>query len=148
MPGLTHWDPVTHICASKLTIIGEDNGLSPGRRQAIIWTNAGISLIVPLGTNFSENIIEIFTFSFKNMHLKMSSEKWLFCLGSNVLKLSHISKMGPWMSVCIPWPLLLTWFNFNPSMIKYLHPLNCMGWNCLSIPNPQRCNRWSLEVVK
>ena len=51
---LTHWGRVTHICVGKLTIIGSDNGLSPGRRQAIIWTNAGILLIWPLGTNFSE----------------------------------------------------------------------------------------------
>ena len=43
----------------KLSIIGSDNGLSPGRRQAIIWTNAGILLIEPLGTNFSEILIEI-----------------------------------------------------------------------------------------
>ena len=50
---LTHWGWVTHICVSKLTIIGPDNGLSPGRHQAIIWTNAGILLIGPLGTNFS-----------------------------------------------------------------------------------------------
>ena len=42
------------MCVSKLTIIGSDNGLSPGRRQAIIWTNAGIVLIGPLETNFSE----------------------------------------------------------------------------------------------
>ena len=39
---LTHWDRETHICVGKLTIIGSDNGLSPGRRQTIIWTNAGI----------------------------------------------------------------------------------------------------------
>ena len=32
---------VTHICVSNLIFIGSDNGLSPGRRQAIIWTNAG-----------------------------------------------------------------------------------------------------------
>ena len=38
----THWGQVTHICASKLTNIGSDNGLSPRHRQAIIWTNAGI----------------------------------------------------------------------------------------------------------
>ena len=43
---------MTHICVGKLTIIGSDNGLSPGRRQAIIWTNSGILLIGPLGTNF------------------------------------------------------------------------------------------------
>ena len=83
---LTHWGRVTHICVSKLAIIGSDNGLSPDRRQAIIWTNAGILLIGPLGTNFSEILIEIQTFSFKKMHLKMSSVKRRpFCLGLNVL---------------------------------------------------------------
>ena len=71
----THWGRVTHICVSKLTIIGSDNGLSPGQRQAIIWTNAGILLIAPLGTNFSEIFIEIYTFSFKKIYLKMSSAK-------------------------------------------------------------------------
>ena len=73
---LTHWGRVTHICVSKLTIIASDNGLSPGRRQAIIWTNAGILLIGPLGTNFSEVLIKIHNYSFKKMHLKMSSAKW------------------------------------------------------------------------
>ena len=34
-PCLTHWGRVTHICVGNLTIIGSDNGLSPGRRQAI-----------------------------------------------------------------------------------------------------------------
>ena len=84
--GLTHRGRVTHICVIKLTIIGSDNGLSPGRRQAIIWTNAGILLIRPLGTNFSEILIEIHTFSFKKMHLKLSSAKLRpFCLGLDVL---------------------------------------------------------------
>ena len=50
---------MTHICISKLTIIGSDNGLLPSRRQAIIWTNAGILLIRPSGTNSSEILIEI-----------------------------------------------------------------------------------------
>ena len=68
-----HWGRVTHMCVSELTIIGSDIGLSPGRRQAIIWTNAGILLIWHLGTNFSEISIEIHTFSLKKMHLKMSS---------------------------------------------------------------------------
>ena len=81
---LIHWGRVTHI-TSELTIIGSDNGLSP-RCQAIIWTNAGILLIGPLGTNFNEILIEIHTFSFKKMHLKMSSGKRRpFCLGLNVL---------------------------------------------------------------
>ena len=42
---LTHWGRVTHICIGRNTNIGSDNGLSPGRRQAIIWANAGILLI-------------------------------------------------------------------------------------------------------
>ena len=48
---LTHWDRVRHICISILIIIGSYNGLSPGRCQAIIWNDAGILLIEPLGTN-------------------------------------------------------------------------------------------------
>ena len=83
---LTHWGRVMHICVSKLTIIGSDNGLAPVRRQAIIWTNAGILYIGPKGTNFSEILIEILTFSFKKLRLKVSSAKRRpFCLGLNVL---------------------------------------------------------------
>ena len=87
---LTHWGQVTHNCISKLTAIGSDNGLPPGRRQAIIWTNDGIFLIGILGTNFSEILIEIYTFSFKKKHFKMSSVKgWPFCIGLNVLRSSQ-----------------------------------------------------------
>ena len=71
---LTHWGWVTHICVGEQTIIGSDNGLSPGRRQAIIWINAGILSTGPLGTNFSEISIEIYTFSFKKIHLKCRLE--------------------------------------------------------------------------
>ena len=59
-----------HLCVSRLTIIGSDNGMSPEWRQVMIWTNAGILLIWPLGTNFSEILTEIHTFSFKKMHLE------------------------------------------------------------------------------
>ena len=84
--GLTHWGRVTHICVRKLTTFGTDNGLSPGRRQAIIWTNAVILSIWSLATNFNEILIKIQTFPFKKMHLKLSSGKWRpFCLGLSVL---------------------------------------------------------------
>ena len=59
------------MCVGNLTIIGSDNGLLPGPRQAIIWTNAGILFNSPLGTNFSEMLIEIKTFSFKKKYLKV-----------------------------------------------------------------------------
>ena len=101
---LTHWGRMTHICVSKLTIIGSDNGLSPGRHQAIIWTNAEILLIGTLGTNFNEILIEIHTVSFKEMRLKMSSGKWRpFCLGLSVLiKFSRVETTIPilWYSLC------------------------------------------------
>ena len=85
-PRLTHWGRVTHICVSNLTIIGSDNSLSPDRRQAIIWTSAGLLLLGPLGANFSEILIEIPKVSFIKMRLKVSSAKWRpFCLGLNVL---------------------------------------------------------------
>ena len=69
----THWGLVTHICVTNLTAIGSDDGLTPGRCHAIIWTNAGILLIGPLETNFSTILKKFYTFSLKKMHLKMSS---------------------------------------------------------------------------
>ena len=103
---LTHWGRVTHICVSKLAIIGSDNGLSPGRRQAIIWTNAGILLIRPLETNFIEILIRNQTFSFKKMYLKMSSAKWrLFYLGFNVLTQACTAR-----SVIAPVPAKQPWW--------------------------------------
>ena len=128
----THWVQVTHICISKLTIIGSDNGLSPGRRQAIIWTNTGILLIGPLGTKVSGIIIEIDIFSFKKVHFKMSSGKWQpSCLGLNVLK-GH-----PWCScddvtvmtlVCVAgcdYKMEISWFSGSHLTLTghYVHGL-------------------------
>ena len=82
---LTDWGQLTHTCISKLTMIGSYNGLSPDRRQAIIWTNAGILLIWPLGTKFRQILRIILISSFKKIHLKMSSAKYQpFCHGLNV----------------------------------------------------------------
>ena len=67
---------MNYIWISKLTIIRSDNGLPSGQRQAIIWTNAGILIIEPLGTNLNEILIKIYTFPFKKMHFKMLSWKW------------------------------------------------------------------------
>ena len=74
---LTHWSRVTHMCASKLTIIIPDNGLAPGRRQTIIWTNAGILLIRNLGTHFNEILGEIHTSKLTKIYLNMSYAKRL-----------------------------------------------------------------------
>ena len=84
---LTHWCRVTHICVVKLTIIGSNNGVSLGRRQTIIWTNAGILLIGPWGTDFSEILIEIQICLLTKMRAKMSSVQFCpFHFALNVLR--------------------------------------------------------------
>ena len=102
---LTHWGRVTQLCIGKSTIIGSDNGLSPDRRQAISWTNAGILLIGPLGTYFSEILNGIQTFSLKKMHLKMSSAKCRpFCLGLNVFTVDHVQHTW-WLFQKLSWAI-------------------------------------------
>ena len=99
---LTHWGQMMHICVGKLTIIGSDNGLSPGRCKAMIWTNDGIFLLWTLGTNFSQFVIEIQTFSLKIIRLKMASVKCCpFRLGLSVLILAGHTSCG---SNVISWP--------------------------------------------
>ena len=120
---------MTHICVSKLTIIGSDNGLSPGRRQPIIWTNAGILLIGPLGTNLGKILIRIQTFSLKKLHLKMSSAKWRrSCFGPNVLNprptwlFSSISidlRCSLWLFQ-IPYGVLRRWCHHHPRWLLYV----------------------------
>ena len=167
-------DTYNHICISKLTIIGSDNGLSPGRHQAIIWTTPEILLIGPSGTNFREIVIEIHTFSFKKMHLKMLSGKWWpFCLGLNVLRTINSCDLTGWQvslrdvlrvdqgtswsktgstlrheEAHVMGSLISTWINLIHSMDKSSHAQSSVGWNYLSIPKLQRFNRWSLGMYK
>ena len=83
---------------------------TPGWRQAIIWTNAGILLIAPLEINFNEILIEINTFSFKKMYLKMSSAKWrLFRLGLNVL-MNYVIMLSP--LGCSIWSWAITYITY------------------------------------
>ena len=107
---LTHWGRMTHICVGKLTIVGSENGLLPARRQAIIWTNAGILLNEPSGTNLSEILIRIITFSFTKIRLKVSSAKRRpFCLSLNVLNdCSTFSQVTIMMTSWYGKPFLIT----------------------------------------
>ena len=52
--------------------IDSGNGFSPVRCQTITWTSADLKSIGPLGTNFSEIVIEMQTLSLKT-DLKMSA---------------------------------------------------------------------------
>ena len=127
------WPKFNSLRPSDQTIIGSDNGLSPGRRQAIIWTNAGILLTGTLGTNFREILIEIRIFSFKKMGLKVSSAKWRpFCLGLNVLSFPFLV----FCSICYngPWYIDMLWYyrnsgtkkqaNFTCTRLKLQHVLS------------------------
>ena len=127
-PNLTHWGRVTHICVSKLTIIGSDNGLSPGWGQAIIWSNAGILLIEPIGTKFCEILIKIHTFSFKKMPLKC-----------------HLWNGGHfvWASMCYwcifdtqPWWVsIAAWIEFMSDILclTFYFQIHHLLWKCLNL---------------
>ena len=70
----------------RVAIIGSDNGLSPGRRNAIIWTNAG-TLSSEFRIQFRRSYRNSYIFK---MHLNMSFAKWRsFCLGPSML-IRHI----------------------------------------------------------
>ena len=109
---------MTHVCINKLTIIGSDNGLSPGRHQAIIWTNAGILLIRNSGKNFNEILSEFHIFLFKKMHLNMLSTKWQqFCLGLNVLRSFRYHDI---YVICWFWPDMKCHWNVFSLLLKSL----------------------------
>ena len=138
------WGPMTHICVSKLTIIGSDNGLSPGRCQAIIWTIVGILLIGPLGTKFSEISIAIHTFSFKKMHLKMCGKCRPFCPGINVSRVTIylVTNEVIWGFIITPASTKLKggrvcWFHLvHLSVCRYVRPsvrLSIRPSVCLSV---------------
>ena len=63
-------EPMLVYFTDTYAITGSYNGLSPVQRQGNIWT----STTGPSGTNFNQIVFEIQTFSFKKMHLKMSSK--------------------------------------------------------------------------
>ena len=137
---LNHWGWGTHICIGNLTIIGSDNAVSPGWRQAIIWTYDGILLIGPLGTYFSEIWIAILTIWFKKMHLKVSSAKWWpFCLSlkqTNYIILPLLAG-NPTGSVHIGW---LIWFHKSPAV-----PITLLLWQSVFIAQHMKCNNTKMR---
>ena len=105
---LSHWGRVMHICVSKLTIIGSDNGLSPDRRQAITWNSAGILFVGHLWTNFDRNLyIFVQENAFESVVWKMAAilcrpqcVKWQYAL-SCVASRWWLSIMKPHISVYV-----------------------------------------------
>ena len=121
-----HLSLVPHIYASaNLVSIGSDNGLSPRRYQAIIWTNAGILLIGPLGTNFSEILIKRQNFSFTKMQLKVLSVMWRpFCPEGD--ELIQVRTPSVTMVCMLIWPGISTIFQW-PLTVPLHSPMTIQG---------------------
>ena len=82
-PFLTHRGRVSQYMPFMVQIMG----LSPARRQPIIWTIDGLLSISLQATYFQEILFGIQEFRFKKMHFKMSSAKRQpSCLGLSVFK--------------------------------------------------------------
>ena len=111
LKSLTHWGRGTHTCFSNLTIIGSNYGLLPGQCQAIIWNSDGISLIQPLGINFSEILIKIYIFIQENalenvvweMAAILSQPQRVDSLSTNTGVCDAYHSMGYAMRVCVLW---------------------------------------------
>ena len=111
---------MTHICVGKLMRIDSDNGLSPGRRQVIIWTNAAILINGPLGTNLSEIVIEMQTFSLKKFVWKCRLRN----IGHFVSALIGQTRLvkGPWESIySVARGLIVGFAKVRSSEIGYYH---------------------------
>ena len=110
-----------------------NNGLSPDRHQTINLTKSGILSIWPLGINFNEMLIELDTFAFMKMHLKMSSVKWHpFCFGINVSmtteQYNSLGLLSIFYSVCAILTLYVLNF-FGENINIYLHIMSFLHIN-------------------
>ena len=98
---------VKHKCVDNVTIIGSDNGLLLGRRQAIIWANAWIVLIGHLWTNFSGIFNRNpYIFIQENAFEKIVCQMTAISLGLTVLTDSNIEA---WWHICSPMNSIITW---------------------------------------
>ena len=157
---LRHWGRVAHICVGILSIIGLDNGLSPGRRQPIIWTNTGKLLMGSLGKklqwNFNQNsYIFIIRNAFENIVWKMAA---ILSQCLNVLRSrTHTS----WMTICLEQRLLcgewgtgwlkdftpcILWFVWHIFLHEsyYFHSI-VVNMKSQRLENPSRHSRWGSD---
>ena len=86
---LTHWGRVTHICVSKLTTIGSDNGLAPNHYLNQWWNIVNWTLRNNLQWNFNWN---------SNIFIRKNALENVVCEMASILsrpqcvnKPSHIS---------------------------------------------------------
>ena len=98
-----YWGWMTHVCVNKLTIIGSDIGLSPSRRQNIIWTDDIV--IRNLGPNFSEFLSKIHsTFIHENAFENVACE-----LAASLSRPQCVNRSGFMCYIC----------PYNPGLFHY-----------------------------
>ena len=122
--------------------IGSGNGLSPVRRRAITWNNAGLLSIELLGTNFSEFRIRILSFSFKKMHLKLSSAKVAAILirgrWVNISARCRQAAEPVYMRITGSWMCIQ---EFCRQLKMYTCALQGVGYICMSFEGSCRCTQ-------
>ena len=117
---------MTHICVSKLTIIGSHNGLLAGRRQAIIWTNAGILLIELFGANKVNFIGNSNIFIQENVHENVVCEMASILSRHQCVKqYNSSSQIGGLQHH------LSAFLNSNSTMILKCCRVSVWEWKCL-----------------
>ena len=110
----------------NLASSGSDNGLLVIQRHAIIWTNAGLLSIGPLGINFSAILIKIPNFSFTKMHLQISSAKWWpFCPGGDELNANPLPTVQCWYNTV---SFLQNTHNRHPVTRPWGWDMGCFLW--------------------
>ena len=85
--GLINWGRVTHICVSKINHHWSREWFVAWSAPSHYLNQCWIIVHWNLKNKLQWNLNKICTFTFKKMHLKMSSVKWRpFCLGLNMLR--------------------------------------------------------------
>ena len=146
-----------HICVSKLRIIGSDNGLSPGRRQAIIWTNAGIiinwALKNKLRWNINRNLYFKIYIIFQNVVWKLRP----FCLGLNVstfwrvwevtsqfVDFRYYNFLQQCFDLMSPWLLTLT--SSSLKCIVFINSNSCVTRSSIQLQNSKSTSQYETNA--
>ena len=122
---------MTHTCIGNLTIIGPDNGLSPGRRQAIIWTNDGILLVNKLQWNLNQNSN---IFIHKSMFESVVCEMASISSRPQCVKRSCTDRIMQmvWALSCVVvvqyWSVITTFFDFTNILKSYFTGAGAIIW--------------------
>ena len=133
---------MTHICVSELTIIGSYNGLSPDRRQAIIWTIDGILNLKD--KKYHINMWYFLSFKFKGLHDGEYHDTTLITDGTlkvtaEVISGNALSLSRPYWVVTVGYGLSLS-PHYNPAVPKVVGGIHC-------VPDISR-SLFSIELTK